>query len=179
MHGLSHLAFGNANPRVAQNPKIAAETWAKIVPAICTLDEDRASPFAAKVAARQVGDLNMVAAALTSATIKVEASQGWQLIIPFSGDGTMKSDQTDMAIEGGRQGLLLPNMGRTTSCTTQMIVTAHMAISKLRATASTMIGSDDERLLSDDRPYAIDMRHQQEIFFAFKHLCDLIEVSSP
>lgn len=178
MHRLPALPFGNANARVAPDPRVAADTWAKMVPSICTLDEDRTSPFAAKVAASRVGGLNVITTAITAATVKVDDANGWQLNIPFFGRGTMRGDQTTMAFEGGRQGLLTPNMRRTTECTAQMIVTANVAIAKLGATAAAMAGGDGRPVRIEDRPHVIDMRRQREIFPAFQHLCSLIEATS-
>lgn len=149
-----------------------------MVPSICTLDEDRAEPFSAKVAARRVGDLDVVTAALTSVKVRVEDSPGWQLIIPFHGRGTMNGGQTTLPFEGGRHGLLMPNLRRTTECTAQMIVTAHVSIDKLRDTASVMVGDDGRQSLIGDRPFGLDMRRQREIFPAFQHLCSLIETTS-
>ncbi|MBX9662174.1 AraC family transcriptional regulator [Novosphingobium sp.] len=178
MYRLPALPFGNANAKVAPDARVAADTWATMVPAICTLDEDRHVPFAAKVAARRVGDLDVITAALTTAKVKVEETKGWQLIIPFHGYGTMRGDRTTLAFEGGCQGLLMPNLRRTTDCTSQMIVTANVTIAKLRETASAMMGDGSGQARIDDRPYALDMRRQREIFPAFQQLCSLIETTS-
>lgn len=149
-----------------------------MVPSICTLDADKAAPFAAKVAARQVGDLGVVAVALTTTRIQVEDSQGWLLNVPFYGHGTMKGDRATLVYEGGQRGVLMPNIRRLTDCTAQMMVTANIDIAKLRATAGVMLGADPGQCLIEERPHAVDMRRQREIFPAFQHLCGLIETTS-
>lgn len=178
MRRLPDLPFGNAEARVAPNSSAAADAWASMAPTTCTLDVDKNTPFAAKAAVRRIGELGVVAAAVTATKVKVEDSQGWQLIIPFYGHGTLKSDNTTIGFEAGRRGYLMPNLRRTTDCTTQMIVTANLDIAKLRATARTMIGGNAGQGLIEDRAHSIDMRRQREIFPAFQHLCSLIEASS-
>ena len=178
MRRLPDLPFGNAGARVTADSRSAAAAWATMVPSICTLDEDKSSPFAAKVAARGIGDLGVVTTALTAARIQVEDSHGWQLNVPFHGRGTTKVDQKALVLEGGLSGVLVPNIRRTTDSTAQMIVTAHLDIAKLRATAGRMLGDETVQGLIAERPHAIDMRRQREIFPAFQHLCGLIESTS-
>jgi hypothetical protein len=178
MQRLPDLPFGNAEARVAPDSKAAAEAWATMAPSICTLDVERNMPFAAKAAVRRVGELGVVAAAVTATKVNVDDSQGWQLIVPFYGHGTLKNDTTTMHFEGGRLGYLMPNLRRTTDCTTQMIVNASIDIVKLRATARTMVGGTVGQGLIEDRAHSVDMRRQREIFPAFQHLCSLIEATS-
>lgn len=178
MHRLPALAFGNAVALATPDSRVAAETWAAMVPSLCTLEVDRSSPFAAKVVARQVGELGLVTTAVSPSKIRIDDSQGWQLLIPFFGRGHTKFGQTTLPFEGGRSGMLLPNVRRTTENTAQMIVAARIDIAKLRAIAGVIVGDEAGRDLIGDRAHAIEMRRQRELFPAFQHLCSLIDATS-
>jgi AraC-like DNA-binding protein len=177
MRRLPDLPFGNAGAEVVTDSRAAAEALAAACPAKCSMDADKSVPFATKSAARRIGDLGVIASAVSSARIEVEEARGWHLIIPFFGFATMQADRASMTFEGGRRGMLMPNIRRFTD-STSLIVAANLDIEKLRATAGVMLGVDPAQTLIEDRPHTIDMRRQREMFPAFQHLCALVEVTS-
>jgi hypothetical protein len=177
MYRLPDLPFGNVGADVVTDSKAAAESLAAVCPSTCNMDADKSIAFATKSAARQIGDLGVIASAVTSARIEIEESQGWHLLIPLHGATSMQADRGSLAVEGGRRGVLMPNFRRYTE-TVSLVVVANIDIAKLRATAGVMAADAPGQGRIEERAHAIDLRREREIFPAFQHLCGLIETTA-
>lgn len=175
---LPNLAFGNPAAVVVNNGREAVDGMARVVPSMNYLNTDTPSNFATKFVSKTIGDVSIMATAVTAAQMEIDDSLGWHLVVPFFGTSKMTSERSSITLEPGLNAALMPNVRRLIDSSTRSAVVANLQIERLRATAATIAGQTSRSFVIGERPQELDLRQQRGMFRSFQHICGLIDATS-
>lgn len=178
MARLPDLAFGNSDAKVSHGGGVAADAMARAMPCMRYLNGDRSPDFATKVVTRSIGDVGIMASAVSAVQMQLDESQGWHLIVPFFGTSRITSERSSMVLQPGMNAALLPNVRRFIDNSKRSVVVANLQIGRLQATADTLAGLETKSLAIDERPQELGLRRQRDMFPSFQHICGLIDATT-
>jgi hypothetical protein len=175
---LPNLAFGNAAAVVVNNGQDATDAMARDLPSLNYLNTNGSTNFATKSVTKMIGDVGIVAIAVSAAQAEIDDSLGWHLVVPLFGTSKMTSERSSTTLEPGQNAALMPNVRRFIDSSTRSSVVARLQIGRLRATGATIAGLTSQSFAIDERPQELNLRRQRGMFRSFQHICGLIDATS-
>lgn len=106
------LPFGNSESVLHLDPESAAESMYATLPTLHAFSTNSEQSFISRTSQITVGATSLVAHSTSPCRLEIEQSDGWHIVIPYTGSGTIKSENRVHHIKAGSNAALFPNARR-------------------------------------------------------------------
>jgi AraC-like DNA-binding protein len=157
-HSLPVLVFGNRSASLDSSVGDMCESLKSVLPGMqecASLIDHKA--FRHSSALLTINGMSVLASASTPTRIKVGATQGVTLMIPFSGHGDLTVDERTLHWQAGSKAVLLPNCGYIDEGSARSVLMINIDPQRLEMITRSMLG------LASDAPLSIELQTPREL----------------